>query len=173
MIGEKKRFRLSRRLVWLAALLLLLVLIQVLFDPFSMLVTFILSRGIRAELPRAQARWETAGIDDYDLLVSGYTPLLCILMEEFIQVRNGQAPEKPNTVSWQYCRVPRTVPEGFALVEEALGWGGQVKVTFDDQYGYVTSFSYDCNSNHGLFAPVISDCTQSFHIDNFSPVSRP
>ena len=52
MTGEKKRFRLSHRLVWLAALLLLLVLIQVLFDPFSMLVTFILSRGIRLELPR-------------------------------------------------------------------------------------------------------------------------
>lgn len=173
MSAEKKRFFLSRRFWWLGALLFCLVLLQVLFDPFSALVNGVAHLYVRFALEQAQSRWEAVGIDDYDLVISGYTPLACIVAEEPVAIRDGQDPEKPDSGSWQYCNVPRAVPEGFAFVENSLRWGGRVWVSFDAQYGYVRSLSYDCNFSHGLFSPVISDCNQSFRIDSFTPIDTP
>jgi hypothetical protein len=165
--------RLPRRIWWLVALLLLLVLIEVLFDPFSAAVNAVERLRIRSELRQARALWESASIKDYDLKVSGYTPLACIVTEEMIPVRDGQAPEKPATPSWQYCQVPRTVPDGLDRVKEALDWGGSLQVRFDEQYGYVSTFKYSCVSGRGLLSPIIADCGESFRIDGFTPLTSP
>ncbi len=165
--------RLPRRIWWLVALLLLLVVVEVLFDPFSMAVNAVERLRIRSELRQARSTWEAAGIADYDLTVSGYTPLACIVTEELIPVRDGQAPEKPATSSWQYCQIPRTVPEGLNRVEEALSWEGSMQASFDKQYGYVSSFQYSCMSGHGLLSPIVSDCGGGFHIISFTPLDHP
>jgi len=165
--------RLPRRIWWLVALLLLLVLVEVLFDPFSMVVNAVERLRIRSELAQARSVWETAGIKNYDLKVSGYTPLACIVTEELIPVRDGQAPEKSATPSWQYCQIPRTVSDGLDRVEEAMSWGGRLQVRFDEQYGYVSTFKYTCISSRGLFAPIIADCDQSFRVDSFTPLATP
>jgi hypothetical protein len=161
------------RWLLLAALLLFLVLVQILFDPFSLLVNALEHARIHTELAQARSRWEAAGVADYDLVISGYTPLACIVTGTSVSVRDSQPPEKPDTGSWQYCQVPRSVPEGFAFVENSLGWDGRLQVSFDAAYGYVRYLSYDCNFSRGLFSPIVSDCTQGFRIDSFTPVSTP
>jgi Family of unknown function (DUF6174) len=168
MTNEKKK-RIPRFVWWLSGLVLFLIVVEVLFDPFSLAVNGIVRLRIRYELKQARAAWEAAGIENYDFVIYGYTPLSCILMEEKITVRGGRAPERPDTPSWQYCQVPLTVPEGFDRVEEALKRGDSIQASFDEQYGYVHSFNYSCMSSRGLLSPIVSDCSGGFHIPSFAP----
>lgn len=172
MSAEKKK-RISRRVWWLIGLVLFLVVVEVLFDPFSMTVEAIERLYIRYELKQARSTWEAAGIENYDFMIYGSSPLSCILMDGKIPVRGGKAPEKPDTPSWKYCQIPLTVPEGFDRVEKALRRGDSVQASFDKQYGYVHSFHYSCMSGHGLLSPIISDCSGGFHISGFTPLDHP
>ncbi len=172
MSAEKKRSSFLRRFWRLAALLLFLGLLQILFDPFSLLVNAAEHARIRIELAQARARWNAAGIEDYDLTVTGSTALVCFVEERTFPVRDGQPPDISEGY-WEYCTVPRSVPDGFALVERSLTWDGRVQVGFDEEYGYVNSFSYNCNFTHGLFSPIVSDCTQGFHVESFIPIAQP
>jgi hypothetical protein len=169
----EKTPRQTHRFLWLAAILVTLIIVQILFDAYSVLGAFAGQVVIRIQLAQARQRWQAAGIDDYDLTVSGYSPLTCIIMQETVHVRDGQA-EAPRAAYWEFCQVARSVPQAFEIVEEKLGWGGDLlQVRFDRQYGYVAEFSYNCNDSHGLLSGVASDCSGGFHIDSFMPVGSP
>ena len=160
------------RRVWIVILAGLLIVVQLLCDPLSVLVATAGRVVIRIQLAQARQRWENTAIADYDLTVSGYTPLACIVQDESVRVRNGQ-PENPPAGVSDYCQVPRSVPQAFEVLEDSIDWGGQISARFDRQYGYVRSFSYNCSYGHGLLSPVISDCTGGFHIDSFTPLAGP
>lgn len=168
---EKIKTR-KRRRTWIVVLAVLLVVVQLLCDPFSLLLVTAEKAILRIQLVQARRRWQAAGIDDYDLSVSGYSPLTCIVTPETVHVRAGQ-PEAPRQAYWEFCDVARSVPQAFAIVEQKLGWEYLLQVRFDRQYGYVAELRYDCNYTHGLLSGVVSDCSGGFRIDSFTPVVSP
>jgi len=170
--GKAKPLPRKPRRVWIVVLTVLLIVVQLLCDPLSVLAASAGQVVIRIQLAQARQRWEQATIADYDLTVSGYTPLACIVQDESVRVRDGQ-PENPPAGISDWCQVPRSVPQAFEVLEDSIDWGGQIWASFDRQYGYVRSFSYNCSYGHGLLSPVISDCTGGFRIDSFTPLAGP
>lgn len=171
--GNTKRSPRTRRRAWIAVMLVLLVVVQLLCDPLSVLVVTAGQVLVRVQLAQARQRWEESGLQDYDLTVSGYTPIICIVLEETIRVRGGE-PEAASQSYWEWCAVPRSVPQSFEAVERSLDWGGnRVQASFDRQYGYVSEFRYDCNYGRGLLSPIVSDCGGGFRVDDLTPRNGP
>jgi hypothetical protein len=167
-----KRSPNRRRRTWILVLLVLLVVVQLLCDPLSVFVVTAQQVVLRIQLAQARLRWDSAAIADYDLTVSGYTPLTCIVQEQTIRVRGG-VPETAAAGYGEWCQVPRSVSQSFDVLERSLDWGTQVQAGFDRQYGYVSDFHFDCNYGHGLLSPVVTDCSGGFTINQFTPRTSP
>ena len=67
----------KKRLIVTMGLLLLLVLVQVLYDPLSSGRHALQVLSVRNEFSEARDRWETIGITDYIFEIHGSTPSIC------------------------------------------------------------------------------------------------
>lgn len=172
MSAEQKHPLRPRRRLWILVLIALLIVVQLLCDPFSLLLVTAEKVVLRIQLVQARRRWDNAAIVDYDLTVSGYTPLTCIVQEEPIRVRGGE-PQAAAAGYPEWCQVPRSMPQAFDAVEAALDGDWRVQARFDPQYGTVSELRFNCNYGHALLTPIGTDCTGGFQIDSFTPLAGP
>ena len=71
------------------ALILVILILELLFGPLSIMVNAFRINRIRAELPAARARWQSHGISDYDIDVRASIPPAC-WFEATLSVRGGE-----------------------------------------------------------------------------------
>lgn len=177
----------TKRATWwkIGGILSLLVLVQLLFDPF----TDLKHQGERLQaqmnLPAARQKWEAKNITHYRFDIRGYVPLAC-LFDGGIEVRDGLVIPGPRSDAGKMdgllspgfssvkdpplCNVQGyTIPGFFNLVADWLAQSPSsvTKVTFDPEVGFITSFSFGSPGGKGLLSPTVSDCCGFFIIENF------
>ena len=177
------------RKIWVV--ILLVVLLQVLFDPLSSVQH--LGERLQAHiyLPTAREKWESQGIRHYRFAIRGYVPLVCIFGGG-IEVKDGvvipgprsdadtnstallspglSGLEEPALCDYRNYSMP-------LLLDEIEHWLDHypesiTQISFDPQYGFVSSFSFGNSGGRGLLSPIISDCCGGFTIENFQVLDK-
>jgi hypothetical protein len=161
--------------------LVVFVVLECAFDPFSLLLNFVRVAKIRADLPAAQARWQSHAIVDYDIDVQ----ILCMPsyhLDLTLAVRDGKFDSILEArEDWG---IGRFVPEDYVIsqmldqIEYEIDHIDietySLHVKFDDHYGYVTEHLSDCY-RMGLFSPGagMADCHCQYNVTGFRPLSVP
>lgn len=187
MVWRKWRRMTTRKPNWwkIGGVLLVLVLVQVLFDPLTGLQHLGERLQARMYLPAARQKWEAKGITHYRFDIRGSVPLVCIFGGG-IEVRDGLViprlhSDAGNPDAMLYPGFSRaidpplcndhnyTMPGLFELVEAWLELSPSTITGFsiDPQYGFITSFSFGNPDGKGLLNPTVSDCCGFFVIENF------
>ena len=191
-----KDARIGKRLRLLALALTAIVTIvvcQALFDPIAIIKNSARLSRIRAELPAAEARWRAQDMSDYEIDVQGSSfachirGTLSVRGGELVAVAMREDPSDPTSAlvpvdpeAWHIrgCAYEEmTVPRFFERVERTLEEisvaDATVSVTFDNELGYVTEYSYAAGYRRGLLNPVISDGWVRYSIEDLRPVVGP
>lgn len=177
--------RIKRIPRWIWVVILLVVLFQFLFDPLSDLLYLGERLQARIYLPTARAKWEAQGINHYRFDIRGYSPLVCIFGGG-IEVKDGQVIASPRSDAGDpdvllfpgfsgiteppICNYHSyTMPLLFDEIERWLQDSPNLitQISFDPQYGFVSSFGFGNPGGRGLLNPIISDCCGGFTIENF------
>ncbi len=177
--------------------LLLVILIQVLYDPISSIQHSLNVVGIRKQLPQARAKWGALEITGYTFEIIGNARSICQPSAR-IEVQNDVvvnvelldfaaknptpqtlAPDQWTDPDWGnevfLCNYNNFT---FTKVFELMGQTFQnfpssvLQAEFDDQYGFITSFEYGIYVGKGLAQPQVSNCCNIFRIQNFRPNTR-
>jgi len=174
--------------------LLIGILVQALYDPFSFAKHSLEVSRVRAEFPQARAKWGASGITDYTFEIQGITPSIC-QVSAVIQVENDVvikvetrdlnaveklpkllSPDKWYDPDWGdevfLCSYHHfTMSHTFDLLEKFTRSDPStiLQVDFDPAYGYITNFRYGLYIGNGLLDPKISECCSNFSIKNFQP----
>ena len=169
--------------IWVA--ILLVIIFQVLLDPLSSILYLGERLQARIYLPIARNRWESHRISHYRFDIQGYIPLVC-MFGEGIEVKDGMVipgqrsdADDPDALlapgfSWiedpPLCNVQTyTMPLLFDAIERWLKDSplSITQISFDPQYGFISSFKFGNPGGWGLLNPVVSDCCGGFKIENF------
>jgi hypothetical protein len=161
-------------------LILVILILELLFDPFSIMVNVIRINRIRAELPAARARWQSHEISDYDIDVRTSIPPAC-WFEATLSVRGGELKAvmareglPPLVSTWPKTPVEQTnwdghcpyrqfsVAQTFKVVEQSLDSINlateALTVSFDPEFGFVTHYEHRYGYGIGLLSPRVGDC---------------
>ena len=177
------------RFITASGIVILLILVQVLYDPISSVKHTLAVSSIRDHLSQARVTWESAGITNYTFEIIGDARSICqpsarIEVENDIVVNvellntNSQVlpPDQWADPDWGHevflCNYNHfTMPQIFELVEQTLQNfpSSILQADFDSEYGYVTSFEYGIYVGYGLARPQISHCCNVFRIQKFQP----
>lgn len=114
----------------------------------------------------AQARWQRANIDSYELTVRVFCE--CLLIDPVrVTVSGGVIVSRVNVVTGQ--PVPENVAESFpdvpglfAIVDKASAEAHDLEVEYDASYGFPTVISIDWNETH-------VDDEVVYRVENFGP----
>lgn len=176
----------KKRTLWtLGGIFLFIVVIQVLFDPLSDLQHRAERRQARLYLPTVRQKWEAQGITHYRFDIRGYVPLAC-MFGGGIEVKDGEVipgegsdAGEPGTMLYPgfaemdnlpLCNSQNySMPGLITLIENWLEESPSsiTEISFDLQYGFISSFSFGSPGGNGLLSPTISDCCGGFTIENF------
>jgi len=173
----------NKKTIWVV--LIILLVIQVLFDPLSPILSFSQSVKSKFLLPLARQKWESQGVIHYSFDVYANTQI-CFLGAN-IEVDDGfvvhagpikqpdswdmiqgvrQNPGWPPDM-WFLCDYQKyTVPNLFDYLEKK-GLITGTSISFDNKYGFISRFRLDWSSGYGLLGPKISSCCYGFRIWNF------
>ena len=182
-----KKNRISRG-VW--TVIVLVVLTQILFDPFSSLQHLGERLQARIYLPTARGKWEVQEITHYTFNINGYYPLLCMFGGK-IEVKDGVVipdlrsdaydPNAQLSPGFSGVKEPPlcnyknyTIPLLFDEVERWLQYTpfSITQISFDPQYGFISSFKFGNPGGRGLLSPVIFDCCGGFSIEGFQVLDK-
>ncbi len=177
--------------------LLLVILIQVLYDPISSIQHSLNVVGVRNQLSQARAKWDALEITGYTFEIIGNARSICqpsarIKVENDVVVqvevmsftsKNPTSqilpPDQWTNPDWGnevfLCNYNNfTFTKVFELVEQTFQNfpSSVLQAEFDDQYGFVTSFEYGIYVGEGLAQPQVSNCCNIFRIQNFRPNTR-
>jgi len=157
------------------------IVIQILFDPLSNF--FLLGESLQARigLPAARKKWESQGITHYTFDIQGYIPLVCIFggnieVQDETIVRISErsddqlSPGLKTLIDPPLCNYQiYTMPLLFDELERWLRKSpfSISQISFDPQYGFISSFGFGNCDGRGLLNPVVSDCNGGFTIENF------
>jgi hypothetical protein len=167
--------------VWVVLIILLVV--QVLFDPLSPLVEAAENYQAQTGLPKARYKWDLQGITHYKFDIRGHVPNACIVggsvevqnekvihlgpstesikkAEPFLDVGFWTMDDPPICNSKNY-----TFSSFFAMIENQLG--SVTQISFDLDYGFISSFQLGSSGGHGLFSMRLFDCCSNFRVFNF------
>ena len=176
----------NKKTVWVV--LIILLVIQVLFDPLSPILNFIQSAKAKLLLPLARQKWESQGVTHYSYDVYAFSQL-CFMganieVDDGVVVHAGpvlkpdpwdmiqgvnQNPGWPPEM-WFLCDYQNyTVPNLFDHLEKQvqITRSTGTSISFDNTYGFISHFRLDWSSGHGLLGPKISSCCYGFRIWNF------
>jgi hypothetical protein len=179
MSASKKRLAAS-------AIVILLALVQFLYDPISSVGHSLAVSRVRDRFPGARAQWEAAAIYDYSFEIHGASQSICAV-GAVIEVRNDRVVEvKPSNMSaplpvgaWAdpdwgnevfLCDYNHfTIPRIFNMVGKTLqnAPSSILEIKFDSQYGFVADFKDGIFVGHGWLSPKIGDVYNEFQIRNF------
>ena len=163
---------------------------QALLDPLSIIENAVMLARIRAELPDAEALWRAQGISHYEVDIQGgsfvcrVSGRLSVRDGELVAVAMRQDPSDPSSAlvevdssRWSSpgCMYEEmTVAGVFERVGQILDQisvgDESLHVTFDDELGYVTVYSYGAGYRRGLLNPVVSDAWIWFSFGNLRPI---
>ena len=172
----------------------LLLLIQVLYDPISSARHSLTVAGVRDHLPQVQTKWEGLEITDYTFEIIGDARSICqpsarievendivvkVEMMDFTSANPASQilpPDQWADPDWEnevfLCNYNNfTMTQIFELVEQTLQNfpSSILKADFDAEYGFVNSFEYGIYVGYGLARPQVSNCCNVFRIHNFQP----
>lgn len=186
------------RIIKAASIILLIgILIQVLYDPYSSAKHSLEVSNVLKEFPQARAKWETLGITNYTFEIQGNTPDIC-QPSAIIEVKNNEV-VKVETKDFASANSPAQILSPYQWADP--DWGDEVflcnyyhfnmtrifdlleeftrsdpstilQVNFDPNYGFITDFKYGLYLGHGLLNPHISNCCSNFSIKNFQPANH-
>ena len=177
------------RWIWVA--ILLVVLFQFLFDPLSSLLYLGERLQARIYLPAARKKWESQGIKHYKFDIKGYFPLVCIFGGS-IEVKDGviiPGPRSDANTDLNAQLLPGfsdkkdpplcnyenyTIP---LLFDETERWlmhspASITQISFDSQYGFISSFGFGRPGGQGWLSPSVSDCCGGFTIEKFQVLDK-
>jgi hypothetical protein len=174
--------------------IVLLLLIQILYDPISSAKHSLTIASVREQLPQARVTWESMGITDYTFEIIGDARSICqpsarikvqndvVVKVEMMDLTSvNPTPKILPTDQWAdpdwgsevfLCNYNHfTIPQIFELVEQTLKNfpSSILQADFDTEYGFIASFEYGIYIGYGLARPQISDCCNTFRIQNFQP----
>lgn len=176
-----------------AALILVLLILELLFDPLSLMVNVIRINRLRAELPAARVRWQSHGVSDYDIDARASIPPVC-WFEATLSVRGGElnavmaqeglhplvstSPKVPiKQASWDgHCpyrqfsvaQTSKTIEQSLDKIDIATE---ALTVSFDPEFGFVTHHEHRYGYGMGLLSPRVGDCCVEYVFSNFQPVT--
>ena len=169
----------------ICAAILLVILFQVLLDPLSSILYLGERLQARIYLPSAREKWESQGISHYRFDIQGYIPLVC-MFGGGIEVKDGLvipdqrsdaddpdallAPGFSGIEDPPLCNAQSyTMPQLFDEIERWLKDSplSITQISFDPQYGFISSFKFGNPGGRGLLNPIVSDCFGGFTIENF------
>lgn len=181
-MDTKKR---TNKKIWIA--LLLVVTIQVLFDPLSSLLDF--GERVQAQigLPYARHKWDAQGITHYKFDIHAYVPPACIVggsveVNDGVVVHTGPSTDvltrgepdlDPGFAAMEdlpLCNYKNyTVTSFFDILEQQLAKYPNLvtQISFDPEYGFISGFGFGSSGGNGLLSPRIYDCCGGFSIRNF------
>ena len=189
---ERTASRRRRAFVLSIVLIGALLLLEILFDPLSLIWSARVSESLPPELSLAREMWQSQGITDYTIDVEGFVPLAS-LINATLTVRGGElvavesyglpgirtdegvsiGPAEWDAPLFSYTEL--LVPELFARIERSLDridWSvDTLRVGFDSEYGYVTEYRYTYCYGWGLLNPTCSDNVIWFRFSNFQPIA--
>ena len=181
----------AKRIKTVGIILAALFVIEICFDPISLISLKKQNERAEKNLPIAIKKWHSSGIEDYSIDVEGGIAMVCLYSNR-ITVRDGilynvevRQDLFDNTSpfitvpveEWNsFCRYNElTIPSIFDKIEKALNNHNnmaKIIVSFNDSYGYVTEFIYQCNVRNGILDPKLSDCGFGFHFSNFRVINN-
>jgi len=166
---------------------------QILFDPLSSFIHLGESLQARVFISHARQKWESHEITHYRFDIRGYAPLVCLFGGN-IEVQDGKVVHKgprSDTGTEQnpfldagfsnlenlppICNYKNyTVP---LLFDELERWlhdspSSITQISFDPEYGFISSFGFGDCGGRGLLNSIISDCAGGFTIENFQVLDR-
>jgi len=170
-----------KKTAWIV--LVVILMIEVLFDPLSSLIYWSENVQGRVGLPVARRKWESLGITHYQYDVRGYVPNVCIVGGS-VEVENGVVIHTgPSTDAikrgepdldlgfWYTGNLPLcnyknyTIPAFFDIAEQYSSYITQI--SFDPKYGFVTRLRVGSPGRHGLFSMRLFDSYSTFRVFNF------
>ena len=175
--------------VWIV--LAVIVVVQVLCDPLSPALHF--GQGLKAKLflPHARQKWDAQEITHYKFDFKAYVPLACIVggsveVKDELVIHVGPSSDAAKgpiplldpgfTTSEDFflCNYKNyTMPGFFDEVERWIKLYPSIRhVSFDPEYGFISSFSFGSSGGYGLLSPKISDCCGGFSIRNFQVLDK-
>ncbi|HET7010752.1 MAG TPA: hypothetical protein VFI11_08260 [Anaerolineales bacterium] len=182
-----------RRFPLLAALALGgMVVVQILFDPLEALGDAFSVARLRADLPRAMARWQAQDIHDYRLEIRGAAPLVCLvdgeitvsddqlvelrLRKDILTPSSGLRPVaeadwRRSSCKYEDLTVARMFERVARQVQEAGVLGGPLRVQFDAERGFITQYRYGRSAYGGLLGPTVSECCTWFEFTNLRSIA--
>ncbi|MBV6396885.1 MAG: hypothetical protein HFACDABA_02487 [Anaerolineales bacterium] len=130
---------------------------------------------IRTELPLAEAKWKSHNVTDYDIEVSAMAhPLMCADFDNnfapwHLKIRQGQTvfENEIQKNSVNDCNIELFLPPTvFDTIKEILETADAdytyLKIEFDPEYGFMTTYSLTANNR-------ISDLNVYYSFTNFRP----
>ena len=177
----------NKKTIWVV--LVILLVIQVLFDPLSPILSFSQSVKSKILLPLVRQKWESQNITHYSYDVYAFSQM-CFMganieVDDDVVVHVGpvkkpdpwdmiqgipqQNPDFPPD-TWFLCDYKNyTVPNLFDYLEKKVQITRLTgtSISFDNTYGFISDFRLDWSSGYGLLDPKISSCCYGFRIWNF------
>jgi hypothetical protein len=177
----------SKKVVAIIGILLLVV---ILFDPFSFTGNVMEQRKSLNDLANAKTLWETKGITSYKIKVRGAVPLGCIYdailtfhNDELVDVQAKKSFDKNseyvtvNKQRWSespcnYAQI--SISQVFSDANDILKnidlVNQRLKITFDPTYGFITRYQFSYNSYGLLTARLVWDCCAWYEFSDFHPI---
>jgi hypothetical protein len=177
----------NKKNIWVV--LIILLVIQILFDPLSPILHVSQSAKAKLLLPLARQKWESQGVTHYSYDVYAFSQM-CFMganieVDDGVVVHAGpvknpdpwdmiqgvrqQNPGFPPD-TWFLCNYKNyTVPNWFDHLEKKvqITRSTGTSISFDNKYGFISRFRLDWSSGNGLLEPKIRSCCYGFRIWNF------
>ena len=170
----------SRKALWIA--LAVLLVIEVLFDPLSLLIESAEKYQARVGLPIARQKWESQNVTHYKFDIRGFFHV-CIIGGS-VEVKDGVIIKTgPSSVAIEtgnplldfgfshmdyppLCNCKNyTISIFFDYAEKYLT--STSEISFDPEYGFISGVRWGGDGGFGLLNPRVSDCCSGFTITNF------
>ena len=180
-----KTLKRINKTVWIV--LVILLVIQILFDPLSPLVYWSKNFQARVRLSPSRHKWESQGITHYKFDIRGYVPLVCIFggsveVKDEEVIHTGPSSdvisqadpfldmgfrrmENPFLCNYQNYTITKLFDEIERYKKESPSIISGI--SFDPKYGFISGFGFGSSGGKGLLSPRISDCCGGFSIRNF------
>lgn len=160
--------------------------IQILFDPLSGFMSLGETLQARIGISGARKKWEAQRITHYTFDIQGYVPLVCMFggnieVKDGVVIHTSPRSDGQLTPNLTILKEPSlcnyqiyTMPELFHELERWLREAplSISEISFDPEYGFISSFGFGNCGGLGLLNPIVSDCSGGFTIENFQVLDR-
>jgi len=178
----------NKMLIAFTGSILVLALLQLLFDPLSPSLHSLKAANTRARFAEAKVQWDAANIKDYAFEIRGSSQNICAV-DAVIEVRGNVVtqvqplnaapplpPEKWADPDWGneifLCDYNHfTVPQMLVMVGKTLQNSpfAILEAEFDPRYGFITNFKDGVLGNNGWLHPIARTIYNEFQVVNFQP----